>query len=147
MADLGAITELINNEKLLLKTGDNTFVLMQDCKLNLDRPIAREVTSSAGVVYFFGAGDNSIDFTLLASTPELEDTSGVGNLIYQTKRNANGALPENTYKIVATDVSGSSKTISATGTIPQLEVQRLSGVGGVQIVGRIQLTEDSVSVA
>ena len=71
----------------------------------------------------------------------------VGNLIYQTKRNANGALPENTYKIVATDVSGSSKTISATGTIPHLEVQRLSGVGGVQIVGRIQLTEDSVSVA
>ena len=125
MADIGAITELVNNEKLLLKTGNDTFILMQDCKLNLDRPISREVTSGGGVVYFYGAGDNSIDFTLLCSTPELEDDSGASNLIFQTKRDANGALPENTYKIVATDVSGSRKTISATGTIPHLEVQRL----------------------
>ena len=147
MADIGAITELVNNEKLLLKTGNDTFILMQDCKLNLDRPISREVTSGGGVVYFYGAGDNSIDFTLLCSTPELEDDSGASNLIFQNKRDANGALPENTYKIVATDVSGSSKTISATGTIPHLEVQRLSGVGGVAIVGRIQITGDTVTVA
>ena len=147
MADIGAITELVNNEKLLLKTGNDTFILMQDCKLNLDRPISREVTSGGGVVYFYGAGDNSIDFTLLCSTPELEDDSGASNLIFQTKRDANGALPENTYKIVATDVSGSSKTISATGTIPHLEVQRVSGVGGVAIVGRIQITGDTVTVA
>ena len=147
MADIGAITELVNNEKLLLKTGNDTFILMQDCKLNLDRPISREVTSGGGVVYFYGAGDNSIDFTLLCSTPELEDDSGASNLIFQTKRDANGALPENTYKIVETDVSGSSKTISATGTIPHLEVQRLSGVGGVAIVGRIQITGDTVTVA
>ena len=147
MADIGAITELVNNEKLLLKTGNDTFILMQDCKLNLDRPISREVTSGSGVVYFFGSGDNSIDFTLLCSTPELEDSSGAGNLVYQTQRNSNGALPENTYKIVATDVSGNSKTISATGTIPSLSVTRLSGVGGVQISGRIQITTDSVSVA
>jgi hypothetical protein len=120
---------------------------MQDCKLNLDRPISREVTSGGGVVYFYGSGDNSIDFTLLCSTPELEDGSGAGNLVYQTKRDGNGALPSNTYNIVATDVSGNSKTISATGTIPHLEVQRLSGVGGVQIVGRIQLTSDSVTVS
>ena len=147
MADIGAITELVNNEKLLLKTGSDTFILMQDCKLNLDRPISREVTSGGSVVYFYGAGDNSIDFTLLCSTPELEDSSGAGNLVFQTQRDSNGALPENTYKIVATDVSGNSKTISATGTIPHLEVQRLAGVGGVSIVGRIQLTSDSVSVA
>ena len=45
------------------------------------------------------------------------------------------------------NVDGNSKTISATGTIPHLEVQRLAGVGGVSVVGRIQLTSDSVSVA
>ena len=83
MADIGAITELVNNEKLLLKTGNDTFILMQDCKLNLDRPISREVTSGGGVVYFYGAGDNSIDFTLLCSTPELEDDS-IRNYILHT---------------------------------------------------------------
>jgi hypothetical protein len=146
MADIGAITELVNNEKLLLKTGNDTFIMMQDCKLNLDRPIAREVTSGAGVVYFFGAGDNSIDFTLLLTTPEL-DGDDINDLIFQSQRDSNGKLPEQTYKIVATNVSGSSKTISATGTLPHLEIQRLAGVGGVQLVGRIQLTSDSVSVA
>ena len=40
MADIGAITELVNNEKLLLQTGTDTFVLMQDCRFNLDRPIS-----------------------------------------------------------------------------------------------------------
>ena len=147
MADIGAITELVNNEKLLLQTGSDTFVLMQDCRFNLDRPISRQTTSGSGVVYFFGSGDNSIDFTLLCSTPELEDSSGAGNLVYQTQRDANGALPTATYKIKATDVSGATKTISATGVIPHLEVQRMAGVGGVVMNGRIQLTGDTVTVA
>ena len=153
MADIGAITELVNNEKLLLQVGStpDTFVLMQDCRFNLDRPISRQTTSGSGVVYFFGSGDNSIDFTLLCSTPELEDESGVGNLIYQTKRNTTtGALPSQTYKIRATNVTGgtdSQVTIEATGVIPHLEVQRMAGVGGVVINGRIQLTTDTVSVS
>ena len=147
MADIGAIGELVNNEKLLLQTGSDTFVMMQDCRFNLDRPISRQTTSGGGVTYFFGSGDNSIDFTLLCSTPELEDSNSAGNLIYQTQRDANGALPSATYKIKATDVSGNSKTISATGVIPHLEVQRMAGVGGVVINGRIQLTSDTVSVA
>jgi len=147
MADIGAITELVNNEKLLLQTGSDTFVLMQDCRFNLDRPISRQTTSGSEVVYFFGSADNSIDFTLLCSTPELADSSGAGNLLYQIKRDANGALPTATYKIKATDVSGASKTISATGVIPHLEIQRMAGVGGIVINARIQLTTDTITVA
>ena len=143
MADIGAITELVNNEKLLLQTGSDTFVLMQDCRFNLDRPISRQTTSGSEVVYFFGSADNSIDFTLLCSTP----SSGAGNLLYQIKRDANGALPTATYKIKATDVSGASKTISATGVIPHLEIQRMAGVGGIVINARIQLTTDTITVA
>ena len=118
MADIGGITEIVNNEKLLLNLGGDTFILMQDCRFNLDRPISRQTTSGGGVVYFFGSGDNSIDFTLLLSTP-----------------------------IVATDVSGASKTITATGVLPHLEVQRMAGVGGIVFNGRIQLTGDTVTVA
>ena len=57
----------VNNENLLLQAGSDTFILMQDCRFNLDRPISRQTTSGGGVVYFFGAGDNSIDFTLLTN--------------------------------------------------------------------------------
>ena len=146
MADIGAITEIVNNEKLLLKLGGDTFILMQDCRFNLDRPISRQTTSGGGVVYFFGSGDNSIDFTLLLSTPEMED-SGTTGLIGLTQRNANGALTDMAITIVATDVNGDDKTITATGVLPHLEVQRMAGIGGVVFNGRIQLTGDTVTVA
>ena len=146
MSAIGTITEIVNNEKLLLKLGGNTFVLMQDCRFNLDRPISRQTTSGGGVVYFFGSGDNSIDFTLLLSTPEMED-SGTTGLIGLTQRDANGALTDMAITIVATDVNGDDKTITATGVLPHLEVQRMEGVGGIAFNGRIQLTGDSVTVA
>ena len=146
MSAIGTITEIVNNEKLLLKLDGNTFVLMQDCRFNLDRPISRQTTSGGGVVYFFGSGDNSIDFTLLLSTPEMED-SGTTGLIGLTERNANGALTDMAITIVATDVNGDDKTITATGVLPHLEVQRMAGIGGVVFNGRIQLTGDTVTVA
>ena len=146
MADIGGITEIVNNEKLLLKLGGDTFILMQDCRFNLDRPISRQTTSGGGVVYFFGSGDNSVDFTLLLSTPEMEDTGATG-LIGLTKRDANGALTSMAITIVATDVNGASKTITATGVLPHLEVQRMAGIGGIVFNGRIQLTGDTVTVA
>ena len=146
MGSIGAIDEIVNNEKLLLQVGADNFILMQDCRFNLDRPISRQTTSGGGVVYFFGSGDNSIDFTLLLSTPEMED-SGATGLIGLTERDANGKLTDMAITIVATNVSGASKTITATGVIPHLEIQRLAGVGGVVFNGRIQLTGDSVTVA
>ena len=49
---IGTITEIVNNEKLLLQAGTDTFVLMQDCRFNLDRPVSRQTTSGGGVVNF-----------------------------------------------------------------------------------------------
>ena len=145
---IGAIDEIVNNENLLLQAGSDTFILMQDCRFNLDRPISRQTTSGGGVVYFFGSGDNSIDFTLLLSTPEMEDNTSTANtLIGLTKRLTNGNLYEVTWHIKATDISGVTKTIEAVGVLPHLEVQRMAGVGGVVFNGRIQITTDSVTVA
>jgi|TARA_R110002020_G_scaffold173341_1_gene364217 hypothetical protein len=141
MANIGEVTELVNNEKLTLEVGSDTYILMQDVTVNIDRPISRETTSGGGVVYFYGSGDNFIQFTLLCSTPE------IASLNTLTQRNANGGLTSTSWKIVAKNVSGASKTITAAGTLPHLEVARLAGVGGVVMRGRIQLTGDTISVA
>ena len=82
-----------------------------------------------------------IQFTLLCSTPE------IASLNTLTQRDANGALTSTSWKIVAKNVSGQTKTITAAGTLPHLEVARLEGVGGVVMRGRIQLTGDSLSVS
>tara|TARA_R110000824_G_scaffold218440_1_gene405118 strand:+ start:355 stop:780 length:426 start_codon:yes stop_codon:yes gene_type:complete len=141
MGNIGEVTEVINNEKLTLDVGSNTYILMQDLQINIDRPIDRQVTSGGNAVYFYGTGDNFIQFTLLCSTPE------IASLNTLTERNGDGKLTSTSWKIVGTDVSGLTKTITAVGTLPHLEIARLSGVGGVVIRGRIQLTGDTISVA
>ena len=140
MANLGEISEIVNNEKLTLEVGSDTYILMQDLTVNIDRPIDRQTTSGGGVVYFYGSGDNFISFTLLCSTPE------IASLNTLTERTTNGALTSTDWIIKSTDVSGAVKTITGAGTLPHLEVARLAGVGGVVIRGRIQLTGDKVLV-
>ena len=141
MGNIGEVTELVNNEKLTLEVGSDTYILMQDLTVNIDRPIDRQTTSGGGVVYFYGSGDNFISFTLLCSTPE------IASLNTLTARDANGALTSTSWKIVSKNVSGATKTITGAGTLPHLEVARLAGVGGVVIRGRIQLTGDSITVS
>ena len=141
MGNIGEVTEVINNEKLTLDVGSNTYILMQDLQINIDRPIDRQITSGGNAVYFYGSGDNFNQFTLLCSTPE------IASLNTLTQRNSDGALTSTSWKIVGTDVSGTTKTITAAGTLPHLEIARLGGVGGVVMRGRIQLTGDTISVA
>ena len=157
MASIGAITELVNNEKLELAvrnsgdTSDNFWIMLQDCNFNLDRPISREITSDVDnpVVYFFGGGNNSLDFTLLLTTTELDQPSVVtsGNLLYLQKRDSNGGLVERYWRIKATDFQGVSKYLKFKAKLPRLNISRLSGVGGVIVKGTLTITEDSVAVA
>jgi len=141
MANIGEVTEIVNNEKLTLEVGSDTYILMQDLTVNIDRPIDRQTTSGGGVIYFYGSGDNFISFTLLCSTPE------IASLNTLTARDANGALTSTSWKVVSKNVSGATKTITGAGTLPHLEVARLAGVGGVVLRGRIQLTGDSITVS
>ena len=157
MANIGAITELVNNEKLELSvrnsgdTSDNFWIMLQDCNFNLDRPITREITSDVDnpAVYFFGGGNNSLDFTILLSTTELDQPSVVtsGNLMYLQKRNSNGGLVERYWRVRVTDVSGAVKILKFKAQLPRLNIQRLAGVGGVIVKGTLTITEDSVAVA
>jgi len=157
MANIGAITELVNNEKLELSvrnsgdTSDNFWIMLQDCNFNLDRPITREITSDVDnpAVYFFGGGNNSLDFTILLSTTELDQPSVVtsGNLLYLQKRNSYGGLVERYWRVRVTDVSGAVKILKFKAQLPRLNIQRLAGVGGVIVKGTLTITEDSVAVA
>ena len=157
MANIGAITELVNNEKLELSvrnsgaSSDNFWIMLQDCNFNLDRPITREITSDVDnpAVYFFGGGNNSLDFTILISTTELDQPSVVtsGNLLYLQKRNSNGGLVERYWRVRVTDVSGAVKILKFKAQLPRLNIQRLAGVGGVIVKGTLTITEDSVAVA
>ncbi len=141
MANLGEVTEVINSEFVTLEVGANTYILMQDVKFILERPELRKVHSGAGVIYFFGAGDNSLEFTLSASGPE---TISLNTL---TQRDANGDLTSTTFLVKSKSVSGSTTTMTLAGKLTRLEAIRPAGLAEMQLKCRVRITGDTVTVA
>ena len=141
MANLGEVTEAINTEFVTLEVGANKYILMQDVRFNIERPELRKVHSGAGVIYFFGAGDNTLEFTLTASGPELISLNTL------TQRDANGDLTSTTFLVKGKDVSGATTTATLAGKLTKMEIIRNPGLGELQVKCRIRITGDTVTVA
>lgn len=134
MANIGEITEVINAAKVHLDLGSNRHILLQDLSFHIGRPESREA-ADVGSIYFYGQSDNYFDATLLLSTPEINTFVGY------TVLDANGALPSNAFPLIYTNVSGSSKTITCTCEIPNLDFEK-PVEGGVKTRMRFRITEE-----
>lgn len=141
MADLGVENELINATKVALKLGGDTYIFLQECELHMGRPEAREPTTDGGVLYYYGKGDHWLTFTILATTPELDDFASF------TETDANGDLTEKTWTLVTTDRGSASPTATSviTGVLPDYTIQKTLE-GAVLLRGRIRITGDTVPV-
>jgi len=142
MANLGEAAEIINSEFVTLEVGANKYILMQDVKVIQERPETRKVHSGAGVLYFFGAGDNTLEFTLTGSKTEMIDLAKT-----KITRDANGDLPSTTWLIKAKDVSGTTTTITVAAKMTRAELIRNPGLGEFQMKCRLRITDDLIGVA
>ena len=140
MADKGVATELINATKVSLKLGADTYIFLQECELHMGRPEAREPTTDGGVIYYYGKGDHYFTFTILATTPELDDLSAL------TETDADGDLTSNSFTIVYTDKASATKTATVTGVLPDYTIEKTIE-GAVLLRGRVRITGDTVAVA
>ena len=130
MANLGEITEIVNASELTLEVGSDN---------HCGRPEDRVATTDAGPVYSYGKGENFFTATLLVSTPELSTLNTL------TQTDANGALTSTAWKIVAKDVSGSTKTFAATGVLRDYDVSKPTE-GKVNIDIFVRITGDTISI-
>ena len=140
MADIGAISEIVNASELTLEVGADTYVLLTNLVITVTRPEDRSATTDAGPVYTYGKGEHSFTATLLVSTPELSSL----NTLNET--DANGALTSTAWKIVAKDVSAATKTFAATGVLRDYTVRKPEE-GKVEIDIFVRISGDTITIS
>jgi|DEB0MinimDraft_3_1074331.scaffolds.fasta_scaffold04935_2 hypothetical protein len=140
MANIGEITEIVNASELTLEVGANTYVALTDLEIVVSRPEDRSATTDLGAIYTYGKGDNFFTATLNVTTPEISTL----NTLSQT--DANGALTSTAWLIVAKDVSGNTKTFSATGVLRDYRIRKPEE-GKVKIDIFVRITGDTVTVS
>lgn len=153
-------TLCVNAEKLVLQVGTNpdTYTCLQDLRFNVGRPVLREPITGLGTtnpsgsvitaIYFFGAGNNTLDCTVLMSEAEY------ATFQTNTLRDANGQMPSQFYKIVATNFSGTVQTLGNTHNTPAGFKASIATytvdkpiIGGVKLRLHLQLLEDQITVS
>jgi len=140
MANLGEITEIVNASELTLEVGSDNYILLSDLSLHIGRTESRDVVTSGDPLYSYGSGDNYFTATLLVSTPELTSLNTL------TQISANGDLTSTAWKIVAKNVSGATKTFSATGVLRDYDISKPSE-GKVSIDIFVRITGDTISIS
>ena len=139
MANLGEIAEIVNASELTLEVGADTYILLTDLDLHIGRPEDRVATTD-NVLYTYGKGDNWFTATLIVSTPELSSLNTLGQI------DSDGDMTSTAWKIVAKNVSGATKTFSATGILREFDIRKPSE-GKININIFVRITGDTISIS
>ncbi len=143
MANIGEFSEIINSNNLTLEVGTDNYITLKNLQLHIGRPESRKATTG-GIVYTYGKGDHWYTATLVATTPELEDSTP--NFVFLTELDGNGDLPSRAWKIVAKNISGATKTFAATGLMNELDLRKGEEPDSVEIDIRVRITGDTIAV-
>jgi hypothetical protein len=139
MANIGELAEIVNATELTLEVGSNRYILLKDLDIHIGRIENRHPTTD-GLVYTYGKGDNFFTAVLVVSTPEISTLNTL------TQTDSNGDLTSTAWKIVANNVSGSSKTFAATGVLRDTDYKKVEE-GVIEITIFVRITGDTVTVS
>ena len=140
MANLGELTEIINSHEVTLDVGSDSYIMVTNIDFDYVRPESRDPTAGGTPVYSYGQGDISFTATLLATTPELTSLNTLAEL------DANGDMTSTAWKIVYTDISGTTRTFAATGFLNEYHISR-PAEGKVKITIRVRVNGDTITVS
>jgi hypothetical protein len=140
MANLGEITEIVNASELTLEVGSDTYILLKDLQIHVGRTEDRTATTDGGALYTYGKGENFFTATLLVSTPELSSLNTLSQI------DSDGDMTSTSWKIVAKDVAGTTKTFAATGVLKEYDVRK-PAEGKVEIDIFVRITGDTVTIS
>ena len=140
MADIGTIAEIVNNSELTLEVGSDIYIMLTNLVIHVGNTEDRIATTDADALYSYGKGEHFFTATLTVTTPELSSLNTL------TAVDANGDLTSTSWKIVAKDVSGATKTFAATGVLKEYDVRKgESGLLEIDIFVRI--TGNTVTIS
>jgi len=112
MSALGERNEIINATQVFLKLGGDTYILMQELELIIERDEDIEDVAT-GTIYFYSQHRNVFEATIFLSAPEVVDYLDLISF------GANDFLPVNAYQIQYVPNTGVSRTVNATAMAPR----------------------------
>mgnify|MGYP003652983960 CR=1 FL=1 len=143
---IGEIAEIVNASELTLETSVGNYILLTNLSLHIGRPEDRVATTDGGALFTYGKGDNYFTATLLVSTPELSSLNTLTKFTNYGTSSQNGTMPSTAWLIKAKDVSGTTKTFSATGVLRDYDISKPSE-GKVSIDIFVRITGDTISIS
>ena len=139
MANLGEITEIVNAAELTLEVGVDKYIALTNLQLHVGRTEDRTVISDSIPLYTFGAGDNFFTATLVFTGDETDNFNTLSQI------DSDGDMSSTAWKIVAKDISGTSKTFAATGILRDYDVRKVPE-GKIEIDIFVRITGDTVTI-
>lgn len=116
--------------------------MLQDVTVHVDREEIADDTTGSGRLYTYGESDIWIQGTFVLTTPELS------SLDVLRERDSNGDMTETAYKVVAKNISGSTRTMTINGILKLYEVSKTRASGEkVKIPFFIRSTDDDITIA
>jgi hypothetical protein len=140
MANLGEITEIVNASELTLEVGADNYILLTNLNLHIGRTEDRIATTDGGALYTYGKGENFFTATLIVSTPELSSLNTLGQI------DSDGDMTPTSWKIVARNVAGATKTFAATGVLKEYDITK-PAEGKVSIDIFVRITGDTITIS
>ena len=140
MANLGEITEIVNASELTLEVGADNYILLTNLNLHIGRTEDRIATTDGGALYTYGKGENFFTATLIVSTPELSSLNTLAQIV------SDGDMTPTSWKIVARNVAGATKTFAATGVLKEYDITK-PAEGKVSIDIFVRITGDTITIS
>lgn len=140
MADLGALTEIVNSPELSLEVGSDEYIMLTDLQIDVRFTETRKPVTSGNSVYVLGKGDHTMTFTLVVTTPEI---TTLNNLVGP---DADGDHTSTAWKVVAKDVSAATKTLACTGYLRDYTIRKGGVENTVEIDCFVRITTNTVTV-
>ncbi len=139
---LGTRAQLINAKQVLLRVTNDTWTFVQVLDVQIGHPEIRE-PSTSGTQYYYGDHDNSIDFEVLATEPNISKIVALGEL------NSNSFPTDNTFTVQWTTSTGDILEMTVVGHFaPNIRFHRdLEGAAKANVKLRITTDVTSADVA
>ncbi len=135
MANLGAITELVASNELTLELGSDIYLGLKNLQIHIGRSEEQIGTTDTESLWLYGKADSFFTATLFLTTPELDGATTEFNAL--TQLSSDGDLTTTSWKIVARDEAGTSKTMACTGMLKDYDIRKEQDLVEIDIFVRI----------
>ena len=144
MSAVGTRQKLVNAQKMTLTnvTDNQSYTQLSNLVYDITRSTKFKSLQNATMERLFGVANNSLEFDILLTVPQVATFIDLTRIISNVNRN----LPVKSWRITGTSKDGTTFTITFSGSVVALRTIRPNAGAGEHHI-RIESTDITVTVA